>query len=391
MGKYDVGGVSLDRPFKVRRLGHVGLFLDDLPAARRFYSDDLGFGVTDVLSFTPGETQGYFMSNNADHHAVVCIDGAVGRMGGDAYDNGLTVNQISFQVNSLEEVVNGHKFLVEHDIPIWRIGRDSPGSNWACYGIDPDGFAVEFYYGMEQIGWNGRSKPYPLRCDALDEPPTLPQPSEADEVLAGESREVDMSSGHSWLRPSDAAYTLGGVHSPLPHRISRVGPVHLFVKDIDKSIDFYTRLLGLELTETAEYAGYRAAFLRLGSDHHVVGLFEAGLREALGYSQATLLAHLGFEVSTYRQLRDASAYLTAKGWAEAPPVPRDLLPGIGYAKAFLDPLGHAVLLYFGMEQIGWDGRPRPAADRPDLSGPWPETLADSAGAYTEPTRQGPWA
>ncbi len=40
--KFDVGGVLLDRPFAIRRLGHFGFNAFDLPAALRFYGDWLG-------------------------------------------------------------------------------------------------------------------------------------------------------------------------------------------------------------------------------------------------------------------------------------------------------------------------------------------------------------
>jgi hypothetical protein len=41
--KYNVGGVALDRPFKIRRLGHFGFNAADLEASRHFYFDLLGF------------------------------------------------------------------------------------------------------------------------------------------------------------------------------------------------------------------------------------------------------------------------------------------------------------------------------------------------------------
>ncbi|MBV9119129.1 MAG: VOC family protein, partial [Chloroflexi bacterium] len=49
--QYDVGGVLLDRPFKVRRLGHFGLHLQRLDEGLRFYTDILGFRVSDTLDF----------------------------------------------------------------------------------------------------------------------------------------------------------------------------------------------------------------------------------------------------------------------------------------------------------------------------------------------------
>ncbi|MGE0747132.1 MAG: VOC family protein, partial [Rhodospirillales bacterium] len=53
---YDVGGVRLERPFRVLRLGHFGFNVDDQERALRFYSDLLGLPVTDTRDF--GELQG---------------------------------------------------------------------------------------------------------------------------------------------------------------------------------------------------------------------------------------------------------------------------------------------------------------------------------------------
>jgi catechol 2,3-dioxygenase-like lactoylglutathione lyase family enzyme len=45
--RYDVGGVLLERPFKIRRLGHFGFNFDKLEEAREFYGDLLGFTVSE--------------------------------------------------------------------------------------------------------------------------------------------------------------------------------------------------------------------------------------------------------------------------------------------------------------------------------------------------------
>ena len=78
--KYDVGGVLLDRPFKVRRLGHFGFDAIKMEECRRFYNELLGFRLSDVLDFKRvardpkqveglGETRGYFLRYGTDHHA----------------------------------------------------------------------------------------------------------------------------------------------------------------------------------------------------------------------------------------------------------------------------------------------------------------------------------
>ena len=45
---YDVGGVLMERPFKIRRLGHFGINVVDMEKGKRFYRDLLGFRIVDV-------------------------------------------------------------------------------------------------------------------------------------------------------------------------------------------------------------------------------------------------------------------------------------------------------------------------------------------------------
>src|SRR5262245_47411783 len=66
--KYNVGGVALDRPFKIRRLGHFGFNAADLEASRRFYFDLLGFFITEPAG------AGYFGRHAGDHHSFALFD-----------------------------------------------------------------------------------------------------------------------------------------------------------------------------------------------------------------------------------------------------------------------------------------------------------------------------
>jgi hypothetical protein len=50
--RYDVGGILMERPFKIRRLGHFGFNITRLEEARRFYGDLLGFVVSDKADFS---------------------------------------------------------------------------------------------------------------------------------------------------------------------------------------------------------------------------------------------------------------------------------------------------------------------------------------------------
>jgi catechol 2,3-dioxygenase-like lactoylglutathione lyase family enzyme len=50
--RYNVGGLWLDRPFKIRRLGHFGFNVERVEECRAFYSDLLGFVVSDKADFS---------------------------------------------------------------------------------------------------------------------------------------------------------------------------------------------------------------------------------------------------------------------------------------------------------------------------------------------------
>ena len=80
--RYNVGGVWLDRPFKIRRLGHFGFNVRDVEAGVKFYTDVLGFSISDPIDFgsriedeelrkTLGSGIGYFLRHGTDHHSFV--------------------------------------------------------------------------------------------------------------------------------------------------------------------------------------------------------------------------------------------------------------------------------------------------------------------------------
>jgi hypothetical protein len=66
-----------------------------------------------------------------------------------------------------------------------------------------------------------------------------------------------------------------------------------------------------------------------------------------------------------------------------------LHPGIDCTVNVLDPEGHCIQLYYYMEQIGWDGRPRPAHLRRQASQGWPESVDPQSDAYADSAFQGP--
>ena len=391
--KYNVGGILLDRPFKVRRLGHFGFNVNDVAAAHHFYADLLGFRVSD--EFARG---GYFMRFGTDHHAFALFrkqptDPSASPAPQDRRYRkpDITINQITWQTQSLSEPVNAVDYLLERGVELQRTGRDGAGSNWATYFYDPDGHTNELYYGIEQIGWNGLSKPAEYRRPEREKV-QLPKMSEFDEIQESMATTgVPLAAGY---RPLElpGRFDVDGIILPRPFKIVKHGPVNLFVENVDVARDWYTQIVGFDVTEEVTYRGYRCVFLRCNTEHHSLGLLPIELREMIELSPHTTCASFGIQVANYRQLREAVSFLRDNGVrVETELVPPELYPGIDYAAFAFDPDGHAIQLYYYMEQVGWDGRPRKAAERRHVDpANWPDALEPLPDTFKGEPLLGPW-
>ncbi|MCH8745610.1 MAG: VOC family protein, partial [Chloroflexi bacterium] len=185
-----------------------------------------------------------------------------------------------------------------------------------------------------------------------------------------------------------ATFDVEGVLLPRPFKITKIGPVNLFVKDLSKALDFYVNELGFVTTEEVQYQGHRVVFLRNGSEHHSLGLFPKALRQELGCSPHTSCMSFGVEFGSYQQLRNAVSFLKENG-VTFKDIPPELHPGIDYTAYAQDPDGHLIQLYYYMEQLGWDGKPRPQELRRVTSGDWPETLEPLSDTFVDQVFQGP--
>ena len=397
---YNVGGIALPRPFKLRRLGHFGLNVRDTQACLRFYRDLLGFKLSDVMDFRASpanaerlkdveDTNGYFLHYGTDHHAFVLFPRGVFE-GGRNQPADIDINQITWQVGTLAEAVNAVDYFGARGVHVVRSGRDMPGSNWHTYALDPDAHTIELYYGMEQIGWDGRSKPRDMYYRKFRERPELPQPSEEAEVGEAMAKGIDVHSGHRDQETMLAKYDVGGVLLPRPFKVTRIGPVGIFVRDVEASLAYYRDTMGFVLTEETHVGGHRCVFLRVGAEHHSLALFPRPLRDDLGLSAQSTLASFGTEVGSYEQLRNASGFLGEHG-VEIRELPAEMHPGIDYAAYAIDPDGHCIQLYYYMEQVGWQGAPRrPEQRRTALAlADWPDVLEPLSDTYADQTFQGP--
>ena len=399
--KFNVGGVLLNQPFKIRRLGHFGFNLTNMKAGIRFYRDLLGFRVSDVIDHTArakgselvglADTNSYFTRYGTDHHAMVLFNEQARKALGRPSQPGITINQITWQVGSLAEVGNGIRWFKEKGLKQQRSGRDMPGSNWHTYLFDPEGHSNELYYGIEQIGWNGHSKPRSMYNIGFEEPPPLPQKSEFQETQNALAEGVDVLSGYRHLEQLPETFDVDGVLLPRPFKIVRLGPVYLFVANIAAAESFYRDILGFTLTEEITWRGHRCLFFRCNTEHHSLALYPLALREILGMSPHSTSAALSLQLANYRQLREALSFLKDSGVKITETIPLELHPGIDYAAQMTDPDGHCIQLYHAMEQIGWEARPKSITSRQARTlSEWPEILESDPNAYMGEPYLGPW-
>src|SRR5690606_13762182 len=137
----------------------------------------------------------------------------------------------------------------------------------------------ELFYGIEQIGWDGFSKPWDMHERAFRQAAELPQISEYQEVQQALARGVDPTKGFRHTDRPPAKYDVDGVLLARPFKVVRLGPVRLFMKDVAQAKRFYTEMLGFTPTETVTYKGHVCEFLRANTEHHAVALYPLALRE----------------------------------------------------------------------------------------------------------------
>jgi catechol 2,3-dioxygenase-like lactoylglutathione lyase family enzyme len=140
-------------PFSLNKIGHVVLRVSDLARSIAFYTGALGFRVSDIYGedMMPGGM--VFMRCNADHHGIALVGGRAGAAGqGD-------LHHLAFEVGSLDEVFRARNFLRERGAKIVFEGRRRAGVQIAIEFLDPDGHNLEIYWGIDQIGTDGVSRP----------------------------------------------------------------------------------------------------------------------------------------------------------------------------------------------------------------------------------------
>ncbi|MDH4095222.1 MAG: VOC family protein [Betaproteobacteria bacterium] len=158
-------------PFKVLKLGHVVLRVKDLQRSVAFYTGVLGFRVSDVYPQTMMKGGMVFLRCNTDHHCLALVGG----MKEDA--SAREMHHLAFELATLEELLRSRDHLRKHGVKIDYEGRRRAGCQMAVEFRDPDNHFLELYWGLDQVGSDGRIRPPGEWCeeatleDAIANPP----------------------------------------------------------------------------------------------------------------------------------------------------------------------------------------------------------------------------
>ena len=140
-------------PFNIAKIGHVVLNVRDVERSTRFYTEILGFRVSDAYpeAMVPGGM--VFLRCNADHHGIALV----GSLEGAAAN--VELNHVAFEVGSLDEVMRARDHLRRHGVPIDFEGRRRAGCQLAVEFRDPDNHRLEIYWGIDRVGSAGEVRP----------------------------------------------------------------------------------------------------------------------------------------------------------------------------------------------------------------------------------------
>jgi len=140
-------------PFRIAKIGHVVINVSDLDRSVGFYTQVLGFSVSDVYPETMVPGGMVFLRCNSDHHSLALV-GNLKRPSSSA-----EMHHLAFEVATLDEVLRARDHLHRHEAKIDFEGRRRAGCQIAVEFRDPDGHRLEIFWGVDQVGSDGMVRP----------------------------------------------------------------------------------------------------------------------------------------------------------------------------------------------------------------------------------------
>jgi catechol 2,3-dioxygenase-like lactoylglutathione lyase family enzyme len=163
-------------PVRPRRLGHVAIGSVDRATSQRFFTEGLGFKLSDEVRDCAS-----FLRCSADHHNVVVQQAPVNFL-----------HHTSWEVDDIDEIGRGAQTVLEGhpERHTWGLGRHWVGSNYFYLFRDPAGNFSEYYSDMDEILDDQLWDPGVFEMEAANAwgppiPPSMIEPEDLAELMAG--------------------------------------------------------------------------------------------------------------------------------------------------------------------------------------------------------------
>ncbi len=155
---------------RVARLGHIGLTVRDIDRTVDFYSKYLGLSLTERFQYPEEKighgvavTAGAFMRCDVTHHELSIFKMRSDILPEDTPDAsryGFGLHHIAFELGSPQDLLDLYTKMQDDGVEIVNARKGGPGNQPRFYARDPDGNLLEFYWGIDKIGWEDRPRPY---------------------------------------------------------------------------------------------------------------------------------------------------------------------------------------------------------------------------------------
>jgi catechol 2,3-dioxygenase-like lactoylglutathione lyase family enzyme len=146
---------SAQSPMNVRKIGHVVFRVRDVDRSVRFYTEVLNFRVTE-----PGRNGMVFLNIGSDHHTIALMPAGEGGAARQPDEGHLGVDHFAMEVESIDTLIAMREFLKQRGVTIIGEGRRPQGAHVGVEFLDPDGYHIELYCEMDQVGPDNRPRPF---------------------------------------------------------------------------------------------------------------------------------------------------------------------------------------------------------------------------------------
>ncbi len=177
---FDIRTWSEDVKPRINKVGHVGITVRDLDRTIDFYGRYLGMKLSERFDYARERVghgvavaEAAFMRCDVTHHELSIFKMRSDILPDDAPDAPLYrfgLHHIAFELASPKDLLDLYRLMVDGGVTIVNSRRGGPGNQPRFYARDPDGNLLEFYWGIDMIGWSNAPRPFdPIEeIDLLD-------------------------------------------------------------------------------------------------------------------------------------------------------------------------------------------------------------------------------